>query len=131
MKPELQSMANAGAREAILESIRSHLALSKDLDSREEAIRHKAAIEEALVADGKHEATSIVELFKENVEKVDGHCLVVHNEVELVSAITDIVLELRTTRLSSLKVAVSDSSEVLRLVELMKIDLDDVVVTPS
>ena len=122
---------NSSAREAILESIRSHLALSKNLAAREEEIQHKTERGPGLVSTVITDATPVVDLFKASLEEVDGHCLIVHDEIELVHALTEIMRNLRQTKLSSLRVAVSDSTEVRRLTELVDLDLDEVAVTPS
>ena len=122
---------DTGAREAILESIRSHLSLSKDLDAREEEIKHTTERGPGLVSPVVTDATPVVDLFKASLEEVDGHCLIVHDETQLVHALTEIMRNLRQTKLSSLRVAVSDSAEVRRLTELIALDLDEVAVTPS
>jgi len=122
---------NSSAREAILESIRSHLSLSKNLDAREHEIQHKTERGSGLVSTVISDATPVVDLFRASLEEVDGHCLIVHDETELVHALTEIMRNLRQTKLSSLRVAVSDSTEVRRLTELIDLDLDEVAVTPS
>lgn len=121
---------NISAREAILESIRSHLSLSKNLDTREQEIKHKTE-RGLLVSTVITDATPVVDLFKASLEEVDGHCLIVHDETELLHALAEIMRNLRQTKLSSLRVAVSDSTEVRRLIELIDLDLDEVAVTPS
>ena len=127
----MQTATNSGAREAILKSIRSHLALSRNLDAREEEIKPRTETVLDLVSTALSEATSIVDLFKTSLEAVDGRCLIVHDDSELLHAITEIMRNLRQTKLPSLRVAVSDSSEVRRLVGLIELDLDEVAVTPS
>ena len=122
---------NSGAREAIFESIRSHLALSKKLDAREDAIKHKSETASASLSTTVSDAAPIVDFFKASLEAVDGHCFIVHDETELLHALTEIIRNLRQTKLSSLRVALSDSTEVRRLVELIELDLDEVAVTPS
>ena len=127
----MQTATYSGAREAILKSIRSHLALSRNLDAREEEIKPRTEMVLGLVSTALTEATSIVDLFKTSLEAVDGRCQIVHDDSELLHAITEIMRNLRQTKLSSLRVAVSDSSEVRRLVGLIELDLDEVAVTPS
>ena len=127
----MQTATYSGAREAILKSIRSHLASSRNLDAREEEIKPRTETVLGLVSTALTEATSIVDLFKTSLEAVDGRCLIVHDDSELLHAITEIMRNLRQTKLSSLRVAVSDSSEVRRLVGLIELDLDEVAVTPS
>ena len=58
----------------------------------------------------------VVELFKQNLEAVDGHCLVVHNDTEIVEGVKRIAGEQR--------IAVSSAP---RLIEL----IDDAEVAPS
>ena len=130
-RTEMQTRTNnSSARDAILDSIRSHLALSKNLDAREKEIQHKTERGPGLVSTVISDATP-VDLFKASLEEVDGHCLIVHDETELVHALTEILRNLRQTKLSSLRIAVSDSTEVRRLTELIDLDLDEVAVTPS
>jgi L-lactate dehydrogenase complex protein LldG len=61
------------SREAILGSIRSHLAASPPPDPPESASVLTVALE----------TIPLVDLFKQNVEAVDGHCVVVQTEEEL------------------------------------------------
>lgn len=61
------------SREAILGSIRSHLANSPAQNPCESVFSPAAT----------PPTTSVVELFKQNVEAVDGHCVVVRTEEEL------------------------------------------------
>ena len=123
---------SSAAREAIFESIRSHLASSKLLDLREDEIKHRATAMRSVSPDpAKSDTSSLVEFFKDSLEAVDGHCIVVQNESELVQALTEIARDLRQTKLSSLRIALSDSPEVKRLVGLVNIELDEVAEMPS
>ncbi len=61
------------SRETILRSIRSHLAASRPCDPPESVFQPLST----------PQATSLVDMFKQNVEAVDGRCLVVQNEEEL------------------------------------------------
>jgi L-lactate utilization protein LutC len=79
------STSSNNAREAIMRSIRSHLAASAPHDAREDPIRSfpsKPAPQQA--------AVSIVELFKQNLEAVDGHCIIARDEAEIAAAVTRI-----------------------------------------
>ena len=61
------------SREAILGSIRSHLAASPPVDPVQSVfLREPTALK-----------TSVVDVFKQSVEAVDGHCVVVQTEEEL------------------------------------------------
>ena len=61
------------SREAILGSIRSHLAASPPLDP----------VQPVFSSGPTPLITSVVELFRQNVEAVDGHCVVVQTEEEV------------------------------------------------
>ena len=61
------------SRAAILNSIRSHLAASPPQDLPESVFSSPPP----------PDTTPVLELFKQNVEAVDGHCIVVQNKEEL------------------------------------------------
>src|SRR5829696_8502949 len=63
-------------------SIRAHLATSVPYDSREPQIEANLCSPVSQPA-----VTSIVQLFKQNLEAVDGHCLVVRDQSEVDEAI--------------------------------------------
>jgi L-lactate dehydrogenase complex protein LldG len=129
---ESGSNSNA-ARESIFQSIRSHLAASAALDVRENQIKHApdAALTPSQAVAIEQGSVSLVELFKENLESVDGHCVVVESELELVRVLTDIISQLQRTNLRARKIAISDSPEVERLVKKIGIDVDEIAVAPS
>src|ERR1044072_3111659 len=77
------------SRETILGSIRSHLA-ARPLYNPSGSVLTPAS----------PPTTSVVDLFKQNVEAVDGHCVMVQNEEELTR-----ILENFATR----KIAISDA----------------------
>ena len=83
------------SRETILKSIRSHLAASPP-DDRSESVSSVTTIP---VIDDP------VELFKQSLEAVNGHCVVVETEDELVQEVTRI----------SGKIAISDAPGLSRL----------------
>ena len=124
------SMDNDRARESILDSIRSHLAASLAHDER--APLHVFPTAVTLSENGSPaSAVSSVELFKANLEAVNGHCIVVHTELEIIHALTRIITELKQTRLNPRRIALSDAPGVDRLVRLLPIDVEDIVVAPS
>jgi L-lactate dehydrogenase complex protein LldG len=92
------------SRETILGSIRSHLAASPPPDPCESVFSPAAT----------PATTSVVDLFKQNVEAVDGHCVVVETEEEL----TRILRNFRG------RIAISDAPILKRL-------LPDVAAGPS
>lgn len=129
---ESGSNSNA-ARESIFKSIRSHLAASVALDVRENQIKHgpDAQYTPSPAVAIEQDSASLVELFKENLESVDGHCLVVGSELELVQALTEVISQLQRTSLRARKIAISDSPDVERLVKQIGIDVDEIAVAPS
>ncbi|HEV8366386.1 MAG TPA: lactate utilization protein [Pyrinomonadaceae bacterium] len=129
---ESGSNSNA-ARESIFQSIRSHLAASVDLDVRENQITRApdAPLTPLRAVAIEQDSASLVELFKEQLESVDGHCVVVESELELVRVLTDIISQLQRTNLRARKIAISDSPEVERLVKKIGIDVDEIAVAPS
>jgi len=129
---ESGSNSNA-ARESIFQSIRSHLAASAALDVRENQIKHApdAPLRPSQAVASEQDSASLVDLFKENLESVDGHCVVVGSELELVRALTDVIAQLQRTSLRARKIAISDSPEVERLVKQIGIDVDEIAVAPS
>jgi L-lactate dehydrogenase complex protein LldG len=70
---------NSGdARAEIMRSIRTHLATSVPYDGYEAPIKADPCKSPSQTA-----GLSVVELFKRNLEAVDGHCIVVHSETEV------------------------------------------------
>jgi L-lactate utilization protein LutC len=69
------------SREIILESIRSHLAASPPDDQVKSVFAEPVEVPAP---------TSLVDLFKQNVEAVNGHCIVARDESEIARAIKEI-----------------------------------------
>ncbi|HEX2269069.1 MAG TPA: LUD domain-containing protein [Pyrinomonadaceae bacterium] len=70
---------NAGdARAEIMRSIRTHLAASARNDGRETPVKVDPSESPSQTA-----AADLVELFKRNLESVDGHCIVVQSNAEV------------------------------------------------
>ena len=91
------------SRETILGSIRSHLAASVPHDLCESVIPPAASVEVTTT-------TPLVDLFRQNVEAVDAHCVVARNEAEIIQAVTRIVANLGARR-----IAISDAPALDRL----------------
>lgn len=85
------------SRETILNSIRKHLAESVPHNPPEAAI--PSAGVSAMPA-----TTSVVDLFKQNLEAVSGHCVVARDEAEVRQAVTQILADLGARR-----IAISDA----------------------
>ena len=71
-------MNTGDARAEIMRSIRSHLALSAPHDGREPRIKT-----DLCKSVSKTAVDSVVEVFKQNLEAVDGHCIVVCSDAEV------------------------------------------------
>lgn len=88
------------SREAILSSIRTHLAASVPDDPSESVLSVAPIAPEG----------PVVELFKQSLEAVNGHCVVVQSEDEIVQEITRI--------LGDRRIAISDAPILDRLVRV-------------
>lgn len=122
----------SSSRDAIIASIRSHLSSSKELDSRELELKHGTAPWEPVsFAPPITDTSALMDLFKENLEAVNGRCLVVRGDAELVQTLGNIVSDLRDSKSPSLRIAISDSPEVEHLVRMVGLDVDEIGVTPS
>jgi L-lactate utilization protein LutC len=81
------------ARTEILRSIRTHLASSAPHDAREPKIPFYQS--ESL---SPQTVGSVVQIFKQNVEAVDGHCIVVCNDAEVEETVNRITQGKRILR---------------------------------
>jgi len=86
------------SRETILGSIRSHLAASVPSDLPESAI--------PLTPSEVSATTSLVETFKQNLEAVNGHCVVAHSEEEITQFLSQF----------GKRIAISDAPVLRRLI---------------
>src|SRR5262245_56205100 len=94
------------SRETILKSIRSHLAASPP-DDRSESVSSLAP---------QPATDTPVELFKQSLEAVNGHCVVVETEAEIVREVTRILGNCGP------RVAMSDAPILDRLVPVARSD---------
>jgi L-lactate utilization protein LutC len=69
------------ARAEIMRSIKSHLASSAQHDAREPKI--PSFFSNPPKSPSQTALPSLVEVFKQNLEAVDGHCIVVSNDIEV------------------------------------------------
>ena len=108
---------NNTAREAILGSIRSHLAASLPYDAQEVSRGFSR-----MNADPVSSAPICVP-FKESLEAVDGHCVVVRGDEGIAEALTKIV--------RGQHIAISDNPEVERLLHLTDLEIEELGVAPN
>lgn len=122
---------NTQARETMLRSIRSHLAASIQHDEREGSSHASVPAVPAIVPPENGDSLSIVESFKQNLEAVNGQCIVARNEVEIVRALTKIITGLQETNLKGRRIAVSNTPALQGLVNLIAVEIDELCITPS
>lgn len=109
---------NNTAREAIFGSIRSHLAASVPYDRRE-VVHHENPVNPVkLSSDIKP-----VELFRQSLEAVDGHCMIVQGDDGIAAALTKIIRPQR--------IAISDNPEVERLLQLTDLEIEELGIVPN
>ena len=137
----INSDTNSNARDVILRSIRSHLAASVRHDAiyaETTEAGHGSHVDlaserpiDAETALSQNEESTLVELFRDNLEAVDGHCVTVDGELEIVHALTSIIVELQKTKLRARRIALSDDAVVERLTRLMPVKVDEIAVAPD
>ena len=110
----------SNAREAILSSIRSHLAASVPHDG------HKQT-EPSAVAPGQSQPQgSLIDSFKERLESVGARCLIASSDTDITDALTRIVTDLKAQRL-----AISDDAEVKRLLFETDLEIEELGIAPN
>ena len=121
---------DSSARESIFQSIREHLAASRSFDQRESELAHVSSPLQP-VEPIDVERDSLVEVFKNSLEAVDGHCILVESEQEVVQALTETIRRLQQTKLLARRIAISDAPDVERLIKLTDLEVDELAITPS
>ena len=117
---------NNDARQEILSSIRTNLAASAPFDAREDPANH----ENPAVLSVQPRATNLIELLKQNIEAVDGHCIIAHSKGEIADALTRIITALQKTKLRAQRIAISDAPEVERLMHMTDLEIEELAVAP-
>ena len=117
----------SSSRDTILESIRSHLAASVSHDKRELEVTVLSAVEP-----GRSQTpVSLVNLFKQNLEAVDAHCVITRGEAGIARALTQIISDLQKTKLRAQFIAISDVLAVEQLMHLTDLQIEELTVVPS
>jgi L-lactate dehydrogenase complex protein LldG len=113
------------ARVEILQLIRSRLAESAGLNARRSPTLPLAATV-PFVSDER----SLVETFKQQLESVGGHCIVVSDESELTTALKHVVGEIEANGLETRRVALSDSPLLGVIMRDLEAQGHEIAVTP-
>jgi L-lactate dehydrogenase complex protein LldG len=133
---------NIAARVSILGSIREHLAASAPHDvvhaergneppeSLLETVQSNGSRPSAPFVEGEA-APSLIEVFRNNLEAVGGHCIIGRDEAEVVDALKGIVSSLQNSPLRGRRIALSDAPFLERLVKQMHVGVDEIAIMPS
>ena len=124
------------ARKAILNSIREHLVASARLDAVHteisDASDHLGQAEKGHSASLENDrGRSLVDLFKANLEAVDGQCILAEGEPEVVQALREILTGLQNVRVSGPRVALSDAPALLPLARQLTAQIAEIAVAPA
>ena len=116
------------ARQAILSSIRSHLATSVPYDQRELAL-HSVNPEKPVIL--SKPSISLVELFRQNLEAVGAHCVIAKSDADIALALTQIISLLQQTPLRAQRIAISDAPQVEHLLHQTDLEIEELAVAPN
>jgi L-lactate dehydrogenase complex protein LldG len=124
---------NITARDAILGSIRDHLAASAPHDAVHAEGEHKLDVAnlDVKVPPSNGTSPSLIDIFSENLKAVGGHSVVARNEDEVVAALTRIIADLQKTLLRTRRIAVSDAPVLGRLTGQIGDNVDEITTAPS
>jgi L-lactate dehydrogenase complex protein LldG len=115
------------AREAILESIRSHLAASAPFDARELSVNHKNPV----ILSKPPIAQALSASFMHNLTAVGGRCIVTQGETGIAKSLTEIISNLQNTKLRAQRIAISDTPIVEQLMHMTDLEIEELKITPS
>jgi len=115
------------AREAILGSIRSHLATSAPFDAREFAVNH----ENPVILSKPPLSPNLAASFMHNLTAVGGHCIITQGQTGIAESLTEIITNLQKTKLRAQRIAISDTPVVEQLMYMTDLEIEELKVTPS
>jgi L-lactate utilization protein LutC len=113
----------------ILRSIRSHLAASAPHDRREQVSRRFSQMNAEPIR--VHLRKSAADVFRLNLEAVNGHCVIAQGDTDIARALTQIIADLQKTNLRAQRIAISDNPLVERLMYLTDLEIEALTVAPN
>lgn len=132
---------NIAARESILRSIRAHLATSAPHDVvHAENVNGLRELKSDLgqpngylaSTPGKGDSTSsLVDIFRKNLEAVGGHCILARSEADVIDAVNGIISSLQDSPLRGRRIALSNAPLLERLMDRIEVSVDKVTVDPT
>ena len=123
---------NPEARDAILSSIREHLAASTrhDVVHNEIKASHQTGSNHESFPSAVITSLPALDLFIDNLEAADGRCIVANGEVQIVQALKEIVSSLKETPLETRRIAISDAPAIEHLARQITDQVEEIAVTP-
>ena len=110
---------NNDARQTILNSIRTHLVASAPYDKLEHPDNH----ENPVILSNLPPVSNLLDLFKQSLESVDGHCLIT---MDVTAALQQII-----TARNGQRIAISDDAEVARLLHATDLHIEELGIAPN
>jgi L-lactate dehydrogenase complex protein LldG len=125
--------SNNESREVILNSIRDHLAASARHDAvfKDTNSHHVPLFEANGSALTNKTNGSLIDVFRENLEAVDGNCIVAAGELEVVQALRTIISSLRETPLRPRRIALSDAPILQHLASQIEQEVEEIEIAPD
>ena len=111
----------------ILRSIRSHLAAS----APEPVSRRLTRMNADQICVNPRQSAAAADLFRLNLEAVNGHCVIVQGETEIARALTRIITDLQKTDIRAERIAISDNPLVERLMHLTDLEIEALTIAPN
>jgi L-lactate utilization protein LutB len=78
-----------------------------------------------------HLQKSAADLFRLNLEAVNGHCVIAQGDTDIARALTQIIADLQKTNLRAQRIAISDNPLVERLMYLTDLEIEALTVAPN
>ena len=77
------------------------------------------------------QSAAAADLFRLNLDAVNGHCVIVQGETEIARALTRIITDLQKTDIRAERIAISDNPLVERLMHLTDLEIEALTIAPN